>query len=184
MEKKGLLVLLLLLPFGCAGERSNVQNPIQLSYGAATQSNANMNYQPSVVIGNQPLGKEKFLAALLMDILDQNAQLSILEEWAMRELKLPKNDNFLGFPTPLNTSVFSAMRVAYPKEFLELDEHTRTSFMTFYRQLDKINYILGKRSDLIPSALSNASEHIKIYDARIVEAINTACDATKHLKRE
>ena len=74
------------------------------------------------------------------------------------------------------------MRVAYPKEFLELDESTRTGFMTFYRQLDKINHTLGKRSDLAPSAFSNASAHIKAYDQLILEDIDTARKAAKALK--
>lgn len=173
--------LLLLLPLGC---HSANQNPFQLSSGPATQSNANMNYQPSIVIGNQPLGREKFQAALFMDVQDQDAQLSLLEAAAKYELTLPENRYTPKFPTPLNTSVFSAMRVAYPKEFLELDEPTRTSFMAFYRHLDKINTTLGKRSALIPSALSNADAHIKMYDKLILEDIDTARNATKNLKRE
>ena len=42
MEK--IVLLLLLLPFGCGGERSNVQTPVNLTYGNSTQSNAAMNF--------------------------------------------------------------------------------------------------------------------------------------------
>ena len=38
MEVKVLLVLLLLLSFGCGGERSTVQTPVQLTYGGGSQS--------------------------------------------------------------------------------------------------------------------------------------------------
>lgn len=179
--KKIVFSILLLLPLGC---HSANQNPLQFSTGGSTQSNANMNYQPSIVIGSQPLGNEKFLAALLMDLKDQDAHLSLIEESAKYELSLPETQYNPRFPTPLNTSVFSAMRVAYPKEFLELDDRTRTSFMIFYRQLDKINTTLVKRSDLIPSALSNANTHRRLYDQLILEDINTARNAIKNLKRE
>ena len=113
-----------------------------------------MNFQPSVVVGGQPLGKENLVAALNMDIKEQDIHLSVLEEAAKLELALPEGKILPDFPPPLNTSPFSAMRVAYPKEFLELNEATRTRFMTFYRHLDKINSTLGKRSALIPSANS------------------------------
>ena len=115
MEKKGLLVLLLLLPFGCGGDRSNVQTPVQLSYGASTQSNSNMNFQPSVVIGGQPLGKENLVATLMMDLQDQVLHLSLLEAAVKQELALTGDQYLIAFPPPLNTSAFAAMRVAYPK---------------------------------------------------------------------
>jgi hypothetical protein len=183
MEKIVLLILLL-LSFGCGGERSTVQNPVQLTYGGgSTQSNANMNFQPSVVIGGQPLGKENLVATLMMDIQDQGINLSVLEELAQQELTLPGDQYLVNFPPPLNTSAFAAMRVAYPKEFLELDEATRTSFMAFYRQLDKINSNLGKRSGVTLTSLTNSKEQIRIYDQSILEAINDARKAVKNLKR-
>ena len=174
---------LFLLPFGCGGDRSNVQTPLQLSYGAATQSNSNMNFQPSVVIGSQPLGKDSLVAALMMDIQDQGAQLSGLEEAVKQELALPGDRYLVAFPPPLNTSAFAAMRVAYPKEFLELDEATRTSFMTFYRQLDHINSKLVQRGGITLTSLTNSKERITIYDQSILEDINAARKAVKNLKR-
>ena len=183
MEKTGLLVLLLLLPFGCGGDRSNVQTPFQLSYGAATQSNANMNFQPSVVIGGQPLGKENLVATLMMDLQDQVFHLSILEESAKQELALTGDRYLVNFPPPFNTSAFAAMRVAYPKEFLELDDATRTSFMTFYRHLDTINSTLGMRSSITLTALDNSAKRIRMYDQSILENINSANKAVQNLKR-
>ena len=181
MEKIVLLVLLLLLlPFGCGGERSNVQTPVNLTYGNSTQSNAAMNFQPSVVVGGQPLGKENLVAALNMDIKEQDIHLSVLEEAAKLELALPEGKILPDFPPPLNTSPFSAMRVAYPKEFLELNEATRTRFMTFYRHLDKINSTLGKRGVLIPSALSSAEKFIKLFDQSILQDINAARKAAQN----
>ena len=183
MKKKGLLVLLLLLPFGCGGDRSNVQTPVQLSYGAATQSNANMNFQPSVIVGGQPLGKDHLVATLLLDLQDQISQLSRLEAAVKQELALPEERYLISFPPPLNTATFAAMRVAYPKEFLELDDATRTSFMSFYRQLDSINSYLGLRSGITLTALSNSGQRIKMYDQNILNDINGANNAIKNLKR-
>jgi len=184
IESKKIVVLtMLLLVFGCGGERSTVQNPVQLTYGGgSTQSNANMNFQPSVVIGGQPLGKENLVATLMMDIQDQGVHLSVLEAAAKHELALTEDQYLVAFPPPLNTSAFSAMRVAYPKEFLELDDATLTSFMTFYRQLDSINSNLGKRSGVTMTSLSNSKERIRIYDQSILEDINDARKAVKNLK--
>jgi hypothetical protein len=69
--------------------------------------------------GGQPLGKEKFLEALMADIQGQSRQLSELEEAAKTELALPGENLLVRFPPPLNTTTFNSMRVAYPKEFLE-----------------------------------------------------------------
>lgn len=183
MEKKGLLVFLLLLPLGCGGDRSNVQTPLQLSYGAATQSNSNMNFQPSVVIGGQPLGKEKLVATLMMDLQNQISHLSLLETSVKHELALPEDKYLISFPPPLNTAAFAAMRVAYPKEFLELDDATRTSFMSFYRQLDSINSNLGLRSGITLTALSNSAQRIRKYDQNILNDIDNANQAIKNLKQ-
>ncbi|MEO7860533.1 MAG: hypothetical protein ABIU05_08830 [Nitrospirales bacterium] len=180
MKKIVLLILLLLISFGCGGERSNVQTPLNLTYGSSTQSNAAMNYQPTVVVGNQPLGRENLVAALNMDMQEQGVHLSVLEAAAKLELTLPEGKVLPDFPPPFNTSTFSAMRVAYPKEFLEMNEATRTRFMTFYHQLDKINSTLGKRSVLIPSALSSAEKFTKLFDQSILQDINEARRAAKY----
>lgn len=175
------LLVLLLLPLGCARDHANTQNPVQLAYGTATQSNANMNYQPSIVIGNQPLGKEILIATVNTDIQDHLANLSILEAAIQRELGLPEEQHLVAFPVPLNTSQFAALRVAYPKEFLELDEGTRASYVAFYRKLDMINGNLNQRSSLTVTALSNAGRSMKIYDQIIFSDIQEARKAVANL---
>ena len=142
-----------------------------------------MNFQPSVVIGGQPLGKENLTATLMMDLQDQVSHLSALETAAKHELTLGEDQYILTFPPPLNTSAFAAMRVAYPKEFLELDDATRASFLAFYRQLDSINSDLGKRSGVTLTSLSDSALRIKTYDKSILDAINSANKSVKNLKR-
>lgn len=182
MEKMVSLVLLLLLSFGCSIEKSSVQTPTQLTYGTSTQSNANMNYQPQVIIGNQPLGKDSLVATLLQDSHKQMFELSVLEEAVNHELALPGDRFLVVFPPPLNTAIFAAMRVAYPREFLEVDEVTRASLLTFYRQLEFINNNLAQRNGVTLTALSNSKSLITKYDQGIIAGINTAREAAKNLK--
>jgi len=183
MRKTGLLVIPALLLFGCGGERSNVQTPLQLTYGPATQSNSNMNFQPSVIVGSQPLGKSNLVSSLILDVQDKVSQLSVLEEKAKQEIALPAGKYFISFPPPLNTSAYSAMRVAYPKEFLELDEATQKSFLKFYGELDRINNDILQRNATTHTALIDSAERIRAFDGNILEGISKAREAIKTLKQ-
>jgi hypothetical protein len=183
MTNKGVLTTLLLcLLFGC-GDRGTTQTPLQLTYGTSTQSNSNMNFQPSVVVGNQPLGKENLVASLRQDILDKEPRLSALEETVKYELSLPEDGRLISFSPLFNTSVFAAMRVAYAKEFLDLDNATRTSLVDFYDALDRINNNIAQRNAVANTSLMDSKNRIVTYDKVILDEINGARNAAKALKR-
>lgn len=123
--------------------------------------------------GGQPLGKEKFLEALMADIQGQSRHLSELEEAAKTELALPGENLLVRFPPPLNTTTFNSMRVVYPKEFLELDNPARTNFIDFYRQLDYINDGLTQRHAAILSPRNMKADVVK-FDYAILAYIKQA----------
>jgi hypothetical protein len=119
----------------------------------------------------------------MLDVQDQLSHLSVLEEKAQQELALSGGHSLPLFPPPLNTSAFAAMRVAYLKEFLELDDATRTSFISFYGQIEDINNNLSLRDAVSHSAQESSDTRIMDHDQSILEAIYLARDAVKTLRR-
>ena len=182
MRKIDLCALPMLLLFGCG--HPNVQTPLHVTHGTASPSNTPMTVQPSAVRGNNTSpGKENLVASLMLDVQDQLSHLSVLEEKAQQELALSRGHSLPLFPPPLNTSAFATMRVAYLKEFLELDDATRTSFISFYGQIEDINNNLSLRDAASHSAQESSDTRIMDHDQNILEAIYLARDAVKTLRR-
>lgn len=182
MRKIDLCALPMLLLFGCG--HPNIQTPLHVTHGTASPSNTPMTVQPPAVRGNNTSpGKENLVVSLMLDVQDQLSHLSVLEEKAQQELALSGGHSLPLFPPPLNTSAFAAMRVAYLKEFLELDDATRTSFISFYGQIEDINNNLSLRDAVSHSAQESSDTRIMDHDQSILEAIYLARDAVKTLRR-
>lgn len=182
MRKIDLCALPMFLLFGCG--HPNVQTPLHVTHGTASPSNTPMTVQPSAVHNNNTFpGKENLVASLMLDVQDQLSRLSVLEEKAQQEMALSGGHSLPLFPPPLNTTAFAAMRVAYLKEFLELDDATRTSFISFYRQIEDINNNLSLRDAASHSSQESSDTRIMDHDHSILEAIYLARDAVKTLRR-
>ncbi|MGC4096175.1 MAG: hypothetical protein QM706_03585 [Nitrospira sp.] len=160
-----------------------MQTPLHATQGTAPQSNTRTNTQPSAVRGHDATGKEQVVASLMLDVQTQLSHLSVLEEKAQQELALSGDDYLSFFPPPLNTSAFAAIRVAHLKEFLELDETTRTSFINFYGQIEDLNNTISLRDAASHTVRESSDKRIMVHDQSILEAIYLARDAVKTLKR-
>lgn len=178
-------VPLLLLFSGCAGPNSQI--PSQFSTGSGStqnQSNAQMNFQPSIVIRQgEQLGEKDLAATLLVDIQNQERHLLTIEEIVKAELALTSDNQFMSSAPPLlNTLVFHTMRVAYPKEFLAIEKTGIENMLSLYGHLEQINSHLSMRSQLMNSALSNAGSRIRTYDQLILDHIRAAREFAKNMK--
>ena len=63
------------------------------------------------------------------------------------------------------------MRVAYPKEFLELDDATRVSFMTFYGAVGPDQRLYWQRNGVANTPLTNSKQLITTFDHYILDGV-------------
>lgn len=179
-ELKGLLKQLASLGLKGSGkyEDAQFQGLLQKDLLAALQTSTDCKVKlvPSLMatlLSATALGKEKFLESLMADIQVQSQQLSELEEVVKQEIKLPEQGLLVRFPPLLNTATFNSMRVTYQREFLELDNPTRTNFIDFYRHLDHINEALTDRRTTIPLQRIMKADIVK-FDHAILAYIKQA----------